>query len=65
MKDWLVPSIGFGLFVYFMLFVILYTIKIGGSNVSLHTQSKYSNQPPKNDTEKFLQDVSKSIRESF
>ncbi|MDA3968282.1 hypothetical protein [Helicobacter ibis] len=64
MKDWFVPSIGFGLFVYFMLFVILYTIKIGGPNVSLHTQSKYTPQP-KNDTEKFLQDVSKSVRESF
>lgn len=64
MKDWFVPSIGFSLFIYFMLFVILYTIKIGGPNVPLYTES-LNVAPPKTDTEKFLQDVSKSVRESF
>lgn len=64
MKDWFVPSIGFGLFVYFMLFVILYTIKIGGANVPFHSETQHI-APPKTDTEKFLQDVAKSVRESF
>ncbi len=64
MKDWFMPSIGFGLFVYFMLFVILYTIKIGGANVPLHTETTKA-LPPKNEAEQFLQDVSKSVRESF
>ncbi|TLD84040.1 hypothetical protein LS70_004335 [Helicobacter sp. MIT 11-5569] len=64
MKDWFVPSIGFGLFVYFMLFVILYAIKIGGPNVPLHSETQ-NIAPAKNETEKFLQDVSKSVRESF
>ncbi|EEO25304.1 hypothetical protein [Helicobacter winghamensis] len=64
MKDWFVPSIGFGLFVYFMLFVILYTIKIGGANVPLYGEKQHIT-PAKTDTEKFLQDVSKSVRESF
>ncbi|WP_299548571.1 hypothetical protein [uncultured Helicobacter sp.] len=58
------PSIGFGLFVYFMLFVILYTIKIGGANVPLHSEAQHI-APAKTDTEKFLQDVAKSVRESF
>lgn len=58
------PSIGFGLFVYFMLFVILYTIKIGGANVPLHSDLEYK-APAKNEAEKFLQDVAKSVRESF
>ncbi len=64
MKDWFVPSMGFGLFIYFMLFVILYTIKIGGPNVPLYGDGQQI-APPKSDTEKFLQDVSKSVRESF
>ncbi len=55
---------GFGLFIYFMLFVILYTIKIGGPNVPLYGDGQQI-APPKSDTEKFLQDVSKSVRESF
>lgn len=64
MKDWFIPSIGFGLFIYFMLFVILYTIKIGGENVPLHDMDNYI-APPKTQTERFLQDVSKNIRESL
>lgn len=65
MKDWFVPSIGFGLFIYFMLFVILYTIKIGGPNVPYYTDNKNYVPPAKNETEKFLQDVSKSVRDSL
>lgn len=64
MKDWFMPSIGFGLFVYFMLFVILYTIKIGGANIPLHSEAHRA-IPPKNEAEQFLQDVSKSVRDSF
>ncbi|WP_104722023.1 hypothetical protein [Helicobacter mesocricetorum] len=64
MKDWFIPSIGFGMFIYFMLFVILYAIKIGGANVPLF-DSQQIIVPPKTDTEKFLQDVSKSIKNSF
>ncbi|MCH5322846.1 MAG: hypothetical protein J1E31_04610 [Helicobacter sp.] len=64
MKDWIVPSIGFGMFVYFMFFVILYAIKIGGPNVPLYTETN-AIPPPKSDEEKFLQDISKSIRKSF
>ncbi len=64
MKDWFVPSMGFGLFIYFMLFVILYAIKIGGPDVPLYGDGQQI-APPKSDTEKFLQDVSKSVRESF
>ncbi len=58
------PSVSFSLFIYFMAFVILYTIKIGGANVPLYTDSQ-AITPPKSDTEKFLQNVSKSVRESF
>ena len=64
MKDWFMPSVGFGLFVYFMLFVVLYAIKIGGPNVSFYGDESPI-PPPKNETEKFLQDISKSVRESF
>lgn len=52
MKDWFIPSIGFGLFIYFMLFVILYTIKIGGANVPLF-DSQHQIAPPQTDAEKF------------
>ncbi|WP_121763619.1 hypothetical protein [Helicobacter burdigaliensis] len=65
MKDWFVPSIGFFMFVYFMLFVILYAIKIGGANVPLYNNNNQVEVAPKTDTEKFLQDISKSIKESF
>ena len=41
MKDWFIPSIGFSLFVYFMLFVVLYAIKIGGPNVPFYTEENY------------------------
>ncbi|EES89275.1 hypothetical protein [Helicobacter canadensis] len=64
MKDWFIPSIGFGLFIYFMLFVILYTIKIGGANVPLYDMDNYI-APPKTETEKFLQDISKNIRKKL
>ncbi len=64
MKDWFIPSVGFGLFIYFMLFVILYTIKIGGPNVPLYVESNQI-APAKSEAEKFLQDVAKSVRESF
>ena len=64
MKDWFVPSISFGLFICFMLFVILYAIKIGGSDVPLYNTDGYI-APPKTDTEKFLQDISKSIKKAL
>lgn len=61
MKDWVIPSIGFGIFIYFMLFVILYAIKISGPNVSFFdTGDDFA--PPKNESERFLQDISKSIK---
>lgn len=64
MKDWFIPSIGFGLFIYFMLFVILYTIKIGGANIPLYDMKDYV-APPKTEAEKFLQDISKNIRKKL
>ncbi len=64
MKDWFVPTISFGLFIYFMLFVILYTIKIGGNQVQLYDTSNYI-APPKTETERFLRDISENIRKSL
>lgn len=61
MKDWFIPSIGFSLFVYFMLFVVLYAVKIGGPNVPFYTEENYI-APAKNETEQFLQDISKKVR---
>lgn len=64
MKDWIVPSFGFGLFVYFMLFVVLYAIKIGGADTKLYTTNERVD-PPKTQEEKFLRDISKNLKDSL
>ena len=64
MKDWIVPSFGFGLFIYFMLFVVLYTMKIGGPDTKLYTISERID-PPKSQEEKFLRDISENIKKGL
>lgn len=63
-KDWLVPSLSFIVFVYFMVFVVAYAIKIGGPNVPFYSEAPIFSAP-KSEEERFLQDISKEIRKNF
>lgn len=60
-KNWFVPTISFVLFLYFMIFVLFYIIKIGGPNVSLYEGDGSQKTKPVDDTGKFLQDISKNF----
>lgn len=60
-KNWLVPSVTFGLFVYSMFFVIAYTIKVGGANVNFFIDEDTSLKRPKTEAEKMLHDISKNF----
>jgi len=61
LKNWLVPGFSFFIFLYFLLFVGFYTIKITGENVRLH-DSDTNIKVPKTETEKMLNEISKSIK---
>jgi len=60
LKNWLVPGFSFFLFLYFLIFVGFYTVKITGENVRLHDSSE-NIILPKTETERMLNEISKSI----
>lgn len=62
LKDWFVPAMAFVMFIYFMTFIVMYAIKIGGPNVTFHEQNQ-KQQEPVTDAEKHLKEISKEFRE--
>ncbi len=61
-RNWFMPTVTFVIFLYFMIFVVVYIVKISGPNVSLHIQSDVKEIKPVDDIGKFLGDVSKNFR---
>lgn len=59
-KNWIVPTATFIMFLYFMMFVVIYVIKIGGSNVSFYDRVERESKPV-NEAGKLL----KQIGENF
>lgn len=55
---WIVPSIGFIMFLYAMGIVVVYTIRIGGSDVSLYNSVAEEKKPPETDVYKVLKGIS-------
>ena len=64
-RDWLMPVVAFVLFLYFMMFLILYTVKISGSDVSLHGGGGEGRELPKRNIERYLGDISKTFKEGY
>lgn len=61
-KNWFMPSVAFGMFIYVMLFIIVYVIKIGGPNVSFYEQREASNIEKKTDIENYLGEISEGFK---
>ena len=61
-RNWFMPTLTFVLFSYFMIFVVVYVVKISGPNVSLHIHSDAKEVKPVEDIDKFLGDVSKNFK---
>jgi len=61
-RNWFVPTVTFAIFTYFMIFVIVYIVKISGPNVSLHMYSEKKEFKQVEDIDKFLGDISKNFR---
>lgn len=61
MKNWLIPSATFALFIYAMLFVVAYTIKVSSANVNLFIDESGRQRTPQTDTERYLHDISKGF----
>lgn len=59
LKNWLVPGFSFFLFLYFLIFVGFYTVKITGKDVRLHDNGE-NIVLPKTEAEKMLNEISKS-----
>lgn len=60
-KNWLVPTVSFFVFLYFLVFVGFYTAKITSANINLY-ESGGIIKPPGSDAEKMLSEISKSIK---
>ncbi len=61
LKNWLVPSVTFFFFVYGMIFVIAYTVKVGGANINFFIDEGDYLYRPKTETEKMLYDISRNF----
>ncbi len=61
-KDYLIPGIAFAFFVYFMVFVIFYAMKISSPNVNFYQADDRTKQTPETDAEKQLRQISEEIR---
>lgn len=60
-KNWLVPSVTFALFLYAMLFIVVYAIKVGGPNINFFIDEDARLHRPQTETEKMLHDISKNF----
>lgn len=56
--SWLVPTLGFVVFAYTMIFVAMYTMKVGGPNVSLYIPPETEQVRPNTSVDKVLQGIS-------
>ncbi len=61
-KNWFVPTMSFVLFLYFMLFIFVYIIKIGSADIKFYDDSGVQKNKPVDDAGKFLQDISKNFK---
>lgn len=59
------PTVAFVLFLYFMMFLILYTVKISGTDVSFHSRGGEGQQRQRKDIERYLGDISKNFKEGY
>ncbi len=56
---WIVPTLGFVMFAYAMLFMAIYTMRVGGPNVSLYTaQEQQIKAPQSTNVGQVLQGIS-------
>lgn len=58
LASWFVPTLGFLVFVYAMVFVALYTIRVGGPNVSLYIPPETTQARPNTSVDEVLRGIS-------
>lgn len=57
LASWIVPTLGFVVFAYTMIFVAMYTMKVGGPNVSLYIPPESEQVRPNTSVDKVLQGI--------
>ncbi len=57
LASWIVPTLGFVVFAYTMIFVAMYTMKVGGPNVSLYIPPDSAQERPNTSVDKVLQGI--------
>ena len=57
LASWIVPTLGFVVFAYTMIFVAMYTMRVGGPNVSLYIAPDSVQERPNTSVDKVLQGI--------
>lgn len=64
-RDWLMPAVAFVLFLYFLLFLVLYTVKISSSEVRFYNASGKQAPKERGQIQNYLGDISKNFKEGY